>query len=73
MAKKNRPIEVNIEEREDGDITVTDVLIGESKIGEVRPADDRFDASLEGESPMRYKTLDEAVESLLKEYHLHHG
>ncbi len=73
MSKKNRPIEVNIEEHEDAGVTIIDVLVGQIKIGEVRPVEDRFDAKLEGESTMRFKTLDEAVESLLMEYNLHHG
>ncbi|KRK48234.1 DUF2969 family protein [Secundilactobacillus kimchicus] len=73
MSKKNRPVEVAIDEdnRDGKDVLV--IKVKEKEVGVVTPTDDGgFAAKLFDDRPIRVKTQNEAVELLLSNYNLHH-
>lgn len=73
MAKKNRPVEVAIDEESRDGKDVLVIKVKEKEVGVVTPTDDGgFSAQLFEERPVRVKTQDEAVEMLLQNYNLHH-
>lgn len=70
MSKKDKTIEVTIETRKSNSDEVSVVMIGDREIGEVRPDGERFLAVVEHEQ-FRAKSVDEGIEMVLREYHLH--
>lgn len=74
MSKKEKSVQVTVDEQKQSDGTTASVLkIGAATIGTVKPVDDRFEAQLVDGDVYRAKTVDEGVELLLREYHLHRG
>ncbi|PWF99534.1 DUF2969 domain-containing protein [Levilactobacillus bambusae] len=74
MSKKDKSVEVKLEERPLSDGTKeTVLLIGRNEIGSIKPDGDRFVAKLDGGSDFRVKTIDTGIEQLLADYHLHRG
>lgn len=73
MSKKNRPVEVAIDEEKRNNQDVLVIRVKEKEVGVVTPSDDGgFLAQLFEERPVRVKKQDEAVELLLQNYNLHH-
>ncbi|MCH5464713.1 DUF2969 domain-containing protein [Levilactobacillus tujiorum] len=74
MSKREKSVQVTIDEQKlpDGQ-TMSILKIGQETIGTVKPDDDRFQAQLNDGDVYRVKTVDEGVELLLRDYHLHRG
>ncbi|WP_057878624.1 DUF2969 domain-containing protein [Levilactobacillus paucivorans] len=74
MSKREKAVQVTIDEQQLPDGQTMSVLkIGSETIGTVTPDDDRFSAQLNDGDVYRVKTVDEGVELLLRDYHLHRG
>ncbi|WP_125545942.1 MULTISPECIES: DUF2969 domain-containing protein [Levilactobacillus] len=74
MSKREKAVQVTIDEQKLPDGQTMSVLkIGSETIGTVTPDDDRFSAQLNDGDVYRVKTVDEGVELLLRDYHLHRG
>ncbi|MDR0922020.1 MAG: DUF2969 domain-containing protein [Lactobacillales bacterium] len=76
MSKKNKDIEVKVEEvkRNAGNsqVTVHQLSIGKNIIGVVIPTEDkRFQVEVGGKVEAVVKTLDEGFEFLIADYNLH--
>lgn len=73
MSKRNRPVEVTIDEEKRDGQEVLVVRIKDKEIGVVIPSGDGgYLAQLFTERPVRVKMQDEAVALLLENYNLHH-
>lgn len=71
--KKNRPIEVTINEDKRDDKDVLIIKVKEKEVGVVFPTDDGgFLAKLFDYRPIRVKNQNEAIEILLQNYNLHY-
>lgn len=74
MSKREKAIQVTVDEQKLPDGTTMSVLkIGQETIGTVQPLADRFEAQLTDGDVYHVKTVDEGVEVLLRDYHLHRG
>ncbi|AKP63690.1 MULTISPECIES: DUF2969 domain-containing protein [Levilactobacillus] len=74
MSKREKSVEVTVDDQKLPDGGTMSVLkIGDETIGTVTPMDDRFEAQLNDGDVYRVKTVDEGVELLLRDYHLHRG
>ncbi|WP_367295167.1 DUF2969 domain-containing protein [Levilactobacillus yonginensis] len=74
MSKREKSVEVTIDEQKLPDGGSMSVLkIGTETIGTVTPDEDRFEAQLNDGDVYRVKSVDEGVELLLRDYHLHRG
>ncbi|MCH4123922.1 MULTISPECIES: DUF2969 domain-containing protein [Levilactobacillus] len=74
MSKREKSVQVTIDEQKLPDGGTMSVLkIGDETIGTVTPVEDRLEAQLNDGDVYRVKTVDEGVELLLKDYHLHRG
>ncbi|WP_341779604.1 DUF2969 domain-containing protein [Levilactobacillus sp. HBUAS70063] len=74
MSKREKSVQVTVDEQELPDGTTMSILkIGQDTIGTVKPNEDRFEAQLNDGDVYRVKTVDEGVELLLRDYHLHRG
>ncbi|MFC6274835.1 DUF2969 domain-containing protein [Levilactobacillus tangyuanensis] len=74
MSKREKSVEVTIDEQKLPDGQTMSVLkIGDETIGTVSPVEDRLEAQLNDGDVYRVKTVDEGVELLLRDYHLHRG
>ncbi|AYM03626.1 DUF2969 domain-containing protein [Levilactobacillus yiduensis] len=74
MSKREKSVQVTIDEQKLPDGGNMSVLkIGDETIGTVTPVEDRLEAQLNDGDVYRVKTVDEGVELLLKDYHLHRG
>ncbi|GAA2908699.1 DUF2969 domain-containing protein [Enterococcus pseudoavium] len=75
MSKKNKDIQVQVSETErliDGEKqTVTQLVIGKKIIGEVIPENKNFQAYNDGHLLGNYKTLDDGIEALIRNWNLH--
>jgi len=76
MSKKNKDIEVTVEEvkRNAGNtqIVVNRLTIGKQEIGFVIPLENgKFQVEKDGKVLLTVKTLDEGFEELISEYNLH--
>lgn len=75
MSKKNKDIQVQVSETErliDGEKqTVTELVIGKKIIGEVIPENKNFQAYNDGHLLGNYKTLDDGIEALIRNWNLH--
>ncbi|MGM0125035.1 hypothetical protein IGI37_002431 [Enterococcus sp. AZ194] len=76
MSKKNKDIEVRVEETSKNvngqAIDVTQLFIGKKMIGEVLTNDAKhFEIFMDNESQGVTKTLDEALESVIRQWNLH--
>lgn len=75
MSKKNKDIEVRIEETQkkvNGEtITVSTLMIGKKEIGQVVPQDTKkFTVIIDGRNEATVKTLDEAIEYIIRQWNL---
>lgn len=70
MSNKNKSIEVTVEEVTVGANQVSQVLIGKKVVGSVEPDEKRYVAVVNGER-FRARSLDEGIELVLRQYHLH--
>ncbi|MBL1229239.1 DUF2969 domain-containing protein [Enterococcus sp. BWB1-3] len=75
MSKKNKDIEVRIEEEKQTlagvQITVTKLLIGKKEIGRIIPKDEkRFTIEMNGGTQATVKTVDEGIESIIRQWNL---
>ncbi|MFD1456081.1 DUF2969 domain-containing protein [Levilactobacillus lanxiensis] len=74
MSKREKSVQVTIDEQKLPDGGTMSVLkIGDETIGTVTPVEDRLEAQLNDGDVYRVKSVDEGVELLLKDYHLHRG
>lgn len=74
MSKREKSVQVTVDEQKLPDGTTMSILkIGQDTIGTVKPDEDRFEAQLNDGDVYRVKTVDEGVELLLRDYHLHRG
>lgn len=74
MSKREKAVQVTIDEQKLPDGGAMSVLkIGDETIGTVTPVEDRLEAQLNDGDVYRVKTVDEGVELLLRDYHLHRG
>ncbi|KRN01752.1 hypothetical protein FD13_GL000581 [Levilactobacillus senmaizukei DSM 21775 = NBRC 103853] len=74
MSKREKSVQVTIDEQKLPDGQTMSVLkIGDETIGTVTPVEDRLEAQLNDGDVYRVKTVDEGVELLLRDYHLHRG
>ena len=75
MAKKNKDIEVQINEVKKQvagqTVTVNQLVIGKKVIGEVIPTTNQFGAWADGEKISTVKTLDAGVEAVIRAWNLH--
>ncbi len=76
MSKKDKKIEVTLE---DAKVTVqsqnlegTHLRLGKKIIGELIETDNGFAQVIDGQVSEQFKTLDDAVNDILKKYHLNH-
>ncbi|WP_086312255.1 hypothetical protein A5821_000021 [Enterococcus sp. 7F3_DIV0205] len=75
MSKKNKDIEVKIEESEkkvNGEvITVNTLTIGKKEIGQILTQDTKkFAVVIDGRNEATVKTLDEAIEYVIRQWNL---
>lgn len=74
MSKREKSVQVTVDEQKLPDGGTMFVLkIGDETIGTVTPVEDRLEAQLNDGDVYRVKSVDEGVELLLKDYHLHRG
>lgn len=74
MSKREKSVQVTIDEQKLPDGGTMSVLkIGDETIGTVTPVENRLEAQLNDGDVYRVKSVDEGVELLLKDYHLHRG
>ncbi|WP_125581328.1 DUF2969 domain-containing protein [Levilactobacillus cerevisiae] len=74
MSKREKSVQVKVDEQKLPDGGTMSVLkIGDETIGTVTPVEDRLEAQLNDGDVYRVKSVDEGVELLLKDYHLHRG
>lgn len=75
MSKKNKDIQVQVteEEREiNGEKqTVTQLVIGKKIIGEIIPENKNFQAYNDGHVLGSFKSLDDGIEGLIRNWNLH--
>ena len=75
MSKKNKDIQVQVteEEREiNGEKqTVTQLVIGKKTIGEIIPENKNFQAYNDGHVLGSFKSLDDGIEALIRNWNLH--
>lgn len=75
MSKKNKDIQVQINEEErliNGEKqTVTQLVIGKKNIGEIIPENKNFQAYNDGHLLGNYKTLNDGIEALIRNWNLH--
>ena len=75
MSKKNKDIQVQVKEEErliDGEKqTVTQLVIGKKTIGEIVPENKSFQAYNDGHLLESFKTLDDGIEALIRNWNLH--
>lgn len=74
MAKKNKDIEVKIEEMQQNingeNKTVTQLFIGKKMIGELIPQEKNFEIIFDGETKGMTKSLDDGIEAVIREWNL---
>ena len=76
MSKKEQRVEVTIDDINRNGQAMTSVKVGKNEVGVIieDSAKKRFEATVEGTGrSIITKTHDEAVNELLREYHLHQG
>ncbi|ANJ69503.1 MULTISPECIES: DUF2969 domain-containing protein [Latilactobacillus] len=76
MSKKEQKITVTIDDIKRNGQEMTSVMVGKNEIGVIveDSAKKRFEATVEGTGQsIITKTHDDAVNELLREYHLHQG
>ena len=75
MSKKNKDIQVQLKEEdrliEGKKETVTQLVIGKKTIGEIIPDNKNFQAYNNGHLLGSFKTLDDGVEALIRNWNLH--
>lgn len=72
VAKKDKNIEVTINDIERGNQPIQQVLIGKRLIGEVIPDNDRFKAMMTGgQTSFFVRSQEEGLAMIIQEYHLH--
>lgn len=75
MSKKNKDIQVQIKEEErsiNGKTeTITQLMIGKKMIGEIVPENKNFQAFNDGHLLGNFKTLDDGIEALIRNWNLH--
>jgi hypothetical protein len=75
MSKKNKDIEVRIEEEgatiEGQQVTVTKMLIGKKEIGRIIPKDSKkFILEMNGENSGTVKSVEEGIETIIRQWNL---
>ncbi|MCQ2569730.1 MAG: DUF2969 domain-containing protein [Limosilactobacillus sp.] len=72
MAKKDKNIEVTINDIERGNQPIQQVMIGKRLIGEVIPDNDRFKAIMVNDQTTFFvRSQEEGLAMIIQEYHLH--
>ncbi|MHA8110872.1 DUF2969 domain-containing protein [Lactobacillaceae bacterium Melli_B4] len=72
MSKKKQNIDVSLDEKKDSKGHPIQVLkVGSDVIGEITTTDDGIKADFRGKKTFNVKTVDEGIETLISEYHLH--
>lgn len=75
MSKKNKDIQVQIKEEErtvgGKKQIVTQLVIGKKIIGEIIPENKNFQAYNDGHLLGNYRTLDDGIEALIRNWNLH--
>lgn len=71
MARKERNIEIIANEKMDHGTLLTEYVVGKNVIGRVLPVDGAFQAKLPDGRQFKLPSEDEAVDFLIREYHLH--
>lgn len=75
MSKKNKDIQVQVTEEErviDGKKqAITQLMIGKKVIGEIIPENKNFQAYNDGHLLGNYKSLDDGIEALIRNWNLH--
>ncbi|MBP1044959.1 DUF2969 domain-containing protein [Enterococcus sp. BWM-S5] len=75
MSKKNKDIEVRIEEEqlkiEGQSVTITKMLIGKKEIGRILPKDGKkFVLEMNGETSGTVKSIEEGIETIIRQWNL---
>lgn len=75
MSKKNKDIEVRIEEEvlnvEGQQVTVTKMMIGKKEIGRIIPNDSKkFTLEMSGENTGTVKSVEEGIETIIRQWNL---
>ncbi|MEJ6400369.1 DUF2969 family protein [Nicoliella lavandulae] len=72
MSKKKQNIEVNLDEKKDSQGHQVQILkIGSDVIGEIKSLEDRIEANFRNKKTFNVKSVEEGIEKLISEYHLH--
>ncbi|UDM31750.1 DUF2969 domain-containing protein [Lentilactobacillus laojiaonis] len=73
MSKAKKSIDVEIKEKKDstGNL-VNEVSISGNVIGSIAENNDKFDVKNTENGSYRVNTFDEGVQTLIKDFHLHH-
>ncbi|MCT2874651.1 DUF2969 domain-containing protein [Limosilactobacillus fermentum] len=72
MSKREKAIEVSVQDSERNNQAIQQVFIDKRLIGEVVPDDGRFKAvMLKDETSFRVRSQEEGLETILQQYHLH--
>ncbi len=72
VAKKDKNIEVTINDIERGNQPIQQVMIGKRLIGEVIPDNDRFKAIMVNDQTNFFvRSQEEGLAMIIQEYHLH--
>ncbi|AEV94963.1 DUF2969 domain-containing protein [Pediococcus claussenii] len=71
MSRKQKSIQIEIEENKLGERTINQVLINQRIVGTVEQADKKTFVAVVNKNEMREKSFDEAVEWIISEYNLH--
>lgn len=74
MSKKNKDIEVRIEEEqqqiEGQQVTITKMLIGKKEIGRIIPKDKKFMLEMNNENAGIVKSVEEGIETIIRQWNL---
>lgn len=71
MSKKNKPIEINIEELVENGVEIQRLLTGKKIMGEVRKVNDRkFEVYIDNELKLTTKSMDQGIEEIIAQWNL---
>ena len=74
MSKKNKEIEVRIEEEvkkiENQNVTISKLIIGKKEIGCVIPDAEKMSIEIDGQKVATVKSLNEAIEYIIRQWNL---
>ncbi|MBW1605831.1 DUF2969 family protein [Lactobacillus sp. Sy-1] len=73
MSKKKQNVDVSLDEKKNAKGNLVQTLkVGTDVIGEITTTDDGIIADYRHKKTVNVKSVDEGIEMLISEYHLHH-